>query len=241
MSRQRSICLTIAGFDPCGGAGLLADIKTFEQLKLQGMSVCTANTIQTENEFHSVNWINQDIIIDQLNTILQKYEIEFVKIGLIESVDFLNRIVEILRAHKVKTIVWDPIFSASAGFEFHSEENEFRNILSKIDIVTPNWNEFKTLFKCAYSNEFKSENTVYLKGGHREDKLGYDTIIHPKGKFNLKPKGVGKAKHGSGCMLSAALLGYLCKGYPLQKASLKAKQYTYFRLVSNNSLLATHS
>lgn len=58
MQKKRSIVLSIAGFDPCGGAGVLADIKTFEQRKTQGMAVITANTIQTEDCFEAIEWMD---------------------------------------------------------------------------------------------------------------------------------------------------------------------------------------
>ena len=71
MNKQNYI-LTIAGFDPSGGAGILADIKTFEQHKCIGMGVQTANTIQTENEFLSVNWIDENVVLKQLEMLLSK-------------------------------------------------------------------------------------------------------------------------------------------------------------------------
>ena len=73
MSKKNNYILTIAGFDPSGGAGILADVKTFEQNKCIGMAVQTANTIQTEDEFLSVNWVNEDIVIKQLEKLLIKY------------------------------------------------------------------------------------------------------------------------------------------------------------------------
>lgn len=56
MQAERPFVLTIAGFDPSCGAGLTADIKTFEQLKVYGLAICTGLTLQTEDEFRSVNW-----------------------------------------------------------------------------------------------------------------------------------------------------------------------------------------
>jgi len=65
MASARKNVLSIAGFDPSAGAGLLADIKTFEQHKLNGLSVCTAITLQTENKFFSIKWesINEEKFI----------------------------------------------------------------------------------------------------------------------------------------------------------------------------------
>ena len=99
MPKVRPYCLTIAGFDPSGGAGVLADIKTFEQNKVQGLAVITANTIQTEDSFEKINWIEESMVVDQLMTLLNRYEIKFVKIGLIQSGEFLEKIISLLNKH----------------------------------------------------------------------------------------------------------------------------------------------
>ena len=62
MSRKRPYCLTIAGFDPSGGAGLVADCKTFEQIHVQGLSVLTANTVQTEDQYFDTNWVDPNLL-----------------------------------------------------------------------------------------------------------------------------------------------------------------------------------
>ena len=85
MPKVRPYCLTIAGFDPSGGAGILADCKTFEQNKTQGLAVITANTLQTEDSFKRVDWMTDEIILEQLNLLLDRYKIRFIKIGLIVS------------------------------------------------------------------------------------------------------------------------------------------------------------
>ena len=63
MSENRPFVLTIAGLDPSGGAGILADIKTFEQHKVAGFAISTANTIQTENTFYEIQWTDLSFVI----------------------------------------------------------------------------------------------------------------------------------------------------------------------------------
>ena len=96
MNYNRPIVLSIAGFDPCGGAGVLADIKTMEKHQCLGMAVNTAITKQTEDKFISVNWFSGDDIINHIKPLLAKYKIDFVKIGIVEN---LNTLCEIGRAH----------------------------------------------------------------------------------------------------------------------------------------------
>src|SRR5436190_9108916 len=91
---ERKQVISIAGFDPSGGAGILADVKTFESLGVYGFGVCSAITLQTENEFKGVAWIPLHQIELQLDTLLQRYEVEFLKIGLIQSLEVLDQLVQ---------------------------------------------------------------------------------------------------------------------------------------------------
>ena len=77
--------MSVGGFDPSGGAGVIADVKTFEQLRLIGLSVLTSNTIQTEDHFESVNWIEEQAIVRQLNLLIERYSPLYFKIGLVEN------------------------------------------------------------------------------------------------------------------------------------------------------------
>ena len=83
---------------------------------------------------------------------------------------------------------------------------------------------------------------MFLKGGHAEKKVGYDTLFLKEGKqFSFRPKTKNIfSKHGSGCVLSSALTANLAKGEDLQRACLKAKQYTERILSSNKTLLGYH-
>lgn len=69
MSEDRPFVLTIAGLDPSGGAGILADIKTFEQHKVNGFAISTANTIQTENQFYEIQWTDLSFVIGSIETL----------------------------------------------------------------------------------------------------------------------------------------------------------------------------
>ncbi|MFT5818989.1 MAG: hydroxymethylpyrimidine/phosphomethylpyrimidine kinase [Crocinitomix sp.] len=243
---KRPNILTIAGFDPSGGAGVLADVKTFESHKCNGFALQTANTIQTEDEFISVNWIDHAIVIEQLKTICKRYSIQGVKIGLVPSLPFLLEIIPIIRSlnEKVK-IIWDPILSASTGFDFKHDLSELQDVLSLVDWVTPNWVEIKLLSGMKDSLEgakILGEFTqLYLKGGHNEKSQGKDYLFSQNRVNNFNPKpGKYYEKHGSGCVFSAALISNLMRGYPTQKAVLKSKRYIEHYLKSDSSKLGKH-
>lgn len=237
MSKGRTPILSIAGYDPSGGAGVLADIKTFEQHRLQGMAVITANTVQTEDQFFSVNWIDEAMVFEQLDALLKRYTFSYVKIGLIPSLDFLKKVLSRLGTAKV---IWDPVLSASAGADLRYDLLEVEEVMKGIYICTPNWMEFSALFPDREPENI-SDHRIYLKGGHREDKPGWDIFINRDKRMNLKPKEKHvTAKHGTGCILSSAIASNLALRYPLPKALHRAKSYTERAMKSNPGLIPYH-
>src|SRR4029078_291387 len=87
---ERPNVLSIAGFDPSGGAGILSDIKTFEANKTTGLGVCSALTFQNDIEFDSVQWISLADIKKQIGMLNARFKIDWVKIGLIESPEIMD-------------------------------------------------------------------------------------------------------------------------------------------------------
>jgi hydroxymethylpyrimidine/phosphomethylpyrimidine kinase len=247
MKAQRPYVLSIAGFDPCAGAGVLADVKTMEGNKVYGMGVITGNTFQNEDEFDHVDWISLENITKQVDVLTRKYKITYAKIGLIENLDILHTLVDHL-AGKVPLLVWDPILKASAGFSFHDyfDNEKLHDVLKKIFLLTPNTEEAKKLTGKHDADEAAQDLSlfchVYLKGGHREDQKGKDVLFtKEKKRFSFNPKITSvHSKHGSGCVLSSAITANLARGFALQRACLRGKQYTEKFLGSNKTGLGFH-
>ena len=130
--RMQPFVLSIAGFDPSGGAGVLADCKTFEQFSCHGLSVVTAITHQNEKQVRGVSWLSEDEIRAQLCPLLDCYSIAAVKVGIVRSASTLKLISETVRGYGVTApIVWDPVRQATAGrvfFEGDVAEIPFREI-----------------------------------------------------------------------------------------------------------------
>ena len=247
---KKKYILTIAGHDPSAGAGLTSDIKTFEAHGLYGLSVCTAITVQNDIDFKKTIWIDVETIIEQLETLFERFSIAVVKIGLIQSWDVLAKLVTSLQnLNKHIKIIVDPIIKASAGFDFHSSENQ--NILDlifkKCYLITPNYNEIQQLYPKLSIQEtithVCSLTNLYLKGGHRTDIKGHDELYYQnKEKISIPPKAKSVSdKHGSGCVLSSALASNILLEKPIIEASKKAKYYTEGFLNSNSSLLGCHN
>lgn len=247
--KKRPYVLSIAGFDPSGGAGVLADIKTFEFYKTVGLAVSTGLTFQTEDEFLGVEWHSEDQIKNQLEPLINRYPVEFVKIGLIENMERLANIVEFLGRMNPKTkIIWDPIIMTSTGFSIHKnlKKIELEEIASQIFMITPNLDEVKCFYPdlspMEGADQLSSKCKVLLKGGHDEQNKGKDWLIVNGESQSFNPIKVARfTKHGSGCIVSAAIIAGLARGYPLKKSILKAKRYTSRILLSNKTMLGYHS
>ena len=117
MKSNRPTVLSIAGFDPSGGAGILADIKTFEFCDSYGMGVVSSITYQNDIAFEGVEWLNSEQIMNQFKVLKKRFDFEYIKIGLIESLEVLNQLIDkLIKESPSVKIIWDPILRASATF-----------------------------------------------------------------------------------------------------------------------------
>jgi hydroxymethylpyrimidine/phosphomethylpyrimidine kinase len=249
MQTERPYVLTIAGLDPCSGAGLTADIKTFEQLKVYGLAVCTGLTLQTEDEFISVTWRNIDEVKKEIDLLLFKYPVKVVKFGIVPSFDFLNRLVTFIKTFNPEIlIIVDPIWQSSTGVIFNPDSVALdKKFLQKITLLTPNVPELKFMSKGKNTDEFISDliqyTNVLLKGGHKKKDVGIDTLYQKETSTDLISftEGTVYPKHGSGCVLSASIASHLALGRGLKESCFAAKNYIEKFLQSNKSLLGFHA
>lgn len=245
----RPYVMSIAGFDPTAGAGLLADIKCFELLEVYGFGICTALTIQTDSDFLKNDWLGAAQIIDQMSPLLSRFRISAVKIGLIKDISVMLQVVTYLKKHAPDIrIVMDPVLKASAGYEFHDWQDglkELQPVLKQIDLITPNYPEMMSLGGkqevFATAEAWAVYAPVLLKGGHLEAHTGTDYLFAHGNIHELKPRSTRiYQKHGSGCVLSSAIAAQLAKGFSLTEACILAKEYVEQFLNSNQSLLGYH-
>ena len=235
--------LSIAGFDPCGGAGVLADAKVFQRMDYLGFAVNTCITYQNESEFHGLEWLEWEQIQKQLDTL--KYNFKYVKIGLVKDLEQLLNILNYIREKNEKAvIVWDPVLKSSSGFVFNDKvsKERLRMVLRRVDIITPNLNEIKVLDeKEPYSaaKYLSKYCNVILKGGHSNNhEFATDWLFVDGEEFEVEGKRIPKAeKHGSGCVYSSSLLAELANGYEVVEAMKKTKELMKTFLSSSEGLL----
>jgi len=250
MSNQhKPYVLSIAGHDPCGGAGIIADAKTFEQCYTIGFCVATAITYQTEKTFDGVKWLPLQEIKNQLKPLLATYKIGFIKVGLIESLETLYElIVEIKQKDTAIKILWDPITKASAGFVLHNKwpKELLEKVLKQLYIITPNYNEAQELAGTDANDAIqylRSFTNVYLKGGHNPHQPATDELYLMNEEVHVFTPDVisNYQKHGTGCVFSAALTAHLSNGFSLYDACKHSKAYITKYIESNESLLGYHN
>jgi hydroxymethylpyrimidine/phosphomethylpyrimidine kinase len=250
MSINRPFVLSIAGFDPSAGAGILSDIKTFEQHRVYGFAINTGNTIQTENEFFEIQWTYSSFVLKSLEKLFDNYTIKAVKIGIVPSLDYLAAIILTIKKFSPKTkIVWDTVLKSTTEFNFLNIENQnsITEILHKIDLITPNYDEILQLSSKGLNAEttailLSKHCPVLLKGGHNPNEMGFDYLYLENEFFKLSPVSntLISEKHGSGCVLSSAITANLALEQDLKTACTNAKKYTETYLQSNPTKLGYH-
>lgn len=139
---MKNYCLTIAGADPTSGAGIQADIRTFDRCGVHPFSVITAVTFQTATKFFGYKSLSDDLK-NQLDAIFSEYPIRYVKIGMIPDLKALNIIIEYIKKYDLFA-VYDPVTISSAGkrlsidgLEIEIDKKLFQNVM----VVTPNLSE----------------------------------------------------------------------------------------------------
>lgn len=249
MSILRPIALAIAGFDPTSGAGVMADIKTFEHHQVYPMAVLSANTIQTEDNFIHVRW-EEEYTIRQLSVILENYTIAAIKIGIVKDLDTLKLYVDTIKSLSPTTkIIWDPVLRSSSGFDFQTIEliDSLTIVLQQIDLITPNYLEIHQLVTTNDDALQKAQRLsqycdVLLKGGHNPNALGFDYYVSKEVIQTIPPTQLyDYPKHGSGCVLSSATTANIAKGDHTLTAIQKAKTYIETFFNSNHTLLGYHA
>lgn len=241
--------MSIAGFDPSGGAGVNADLKTFEATGSYGLGICSAITFQNEDSYTGTRWISLPEIQKQCELQFQKHYPEFVKIGLIENFEILDQLTAWLKEKcPAIKIIWDPILKASAGYVFHKDHiSSLPKILQRIYLVTPNAPELHQLFE-NFGNiddlqeiAGKYQVNILWKGGHHTGQDSTDHLITPTTIVPFTVQRSIYSKHGSGCVLSAAITSALAQGFFLSEACNKAQVYISSFINSNDSKLGFHS
>jgi hydroxymethylpyrimidine/phosphomethylpyrimidine kinase len=232
--------LTIAGSDPSGGAGIQADLKTFQAHGVFGMSVITAVTVQNTQKVYGVQEIDPKIVYDQILYLFEDIGIDAVKIGMVSSIALIETISKALKDVDPPAIVLDPVMISKSGYRLLNQDAQkamVRNLFPLAEVVTPNLYEAEALtgITIPTENEMKAAadkilelgaKKVVVKGGHLDGKNATDILYDGLMYMELTGKRIEtKNTHGTGCTFSSAIAANLAKGIDFFNAVTKAKAY----------------
>jgi hydroxymethylpyrimidine/phosphomethylpyrimidine kinase len=232
-------CLSIAGFDGSGGAGIQADLKTFSATGTYGMTILTALPVQNTCGVRNCYDIPLQCIEEQLYAIFDDIRPDAIKIGMLFSSEIIELVTTFLQKNAAKIpIVLDPVMIAKSGdslLQPNAIETLRTKLIPIISVLTPNLPEAKSLVPGDYANEVLAQKlldlgcqSVLLKGGHADSPTSDDLFLSQQEKEVLSSERIiSKNTHGTGCTLSAAITSFIAQGYSYLEACIKAKAYLF--------------
>ncbi|SDZ36204.1 bifunctional hydroxymethylpyrimidine kinase/phosphomethylpyrimidine kinase [Bacillus sp. 166amftsu] len=234
--------LTIAGSDSGGSAGIQADLKTFQELGVYGMTVITAITAQNTLGVQGVYPVATEGIREQLNSIGADLTPDAVKLGMLFSSEIIKVVAENIKKFGWNNIVLDPVMIAKGGASLLQQEavQALKEYLLPIaTVVTPNVPEAEVLTEMEIHNIQDSKEAakelhrlgakyVLMKGGHADYQGSevIDLLFDGERFIEFKSERIdSKQTHGSGCTFASAVTAGLAKGYTMEEAVWEAKQF----------------
>lgn len=247
------ICVTIAGSDSSGGAGIQADLKAFSALKTYGASVITAITAQNTRGVTDVMDMTPAIISEQMKAVFSDLKVDAVKIGMLSQPETIETVMESL-SHFQGPVVLDPVMVAKSGNRLLSEtaiDVLRKKLIPLATLITPNRPEAACLLDMDEAkNDEEAElqghallrlgaKAVLMKGGHAEGDICTDLLITASTPtFAISaPRIHTKNTHGTGCTLSAALAAKLSYGLDLVQAFQEAHNYLHQAILTADQLI----
>jgi hydroxymethylpyrimidine/phosphomethylpyrimidine kinase len=232
--------LTIAGSDSGGGAGIQADLKTFQALGVYGMTAITAVTVQNTKGVSGYVEVPAGTVAEQIRAVVSDIGVDAVKTGMLSSAPIIVEVAEAVAEAGLSNLVVDPVFVSKHGHSLLREDAVDAlktRLLPLATLVTPNLHEAAGLsgFSVATDQDMEKAGqaildlgpeAVLVKGGHREGEQATDLLITRQG---IQPFSTDRIDsqhtHGTGCVLSAAIASYLARGEDLVDAVARGKDF----------------
>jgi hydroxymethylpyrimidine/phosphomethylpyrimidine kinase len=233
--------LTIAGSDSGGGAGIQADLKTFQALGVWGMSAITAVTVQNTKGVSGYEELSPETVAEQVRAVVTDIGVDAAKTGMLASAPIIDAVAEVVRETSVPNLVVDPVSVSKHGHPLLAEDavDSLRTrILPLATLVTPNLPEAALLAGFPVRTEVDMERAgraildlgpgaVLVKGGHLEERAGaLDLLVAADGVELCEEERIDTHHtHGTGCVLSAAIAANLALGLDLLDAVDRGKAF----------------
>jgi hydroxymethylpyrimidine/phosphomethylpyrimidine kinase len=234
------VALTIAGSDSSGGAGIQADLKTFQAHGVFGMSAVTAVTVQNTQKVYDIQEMHPNIVHDQITCLFDDIDIHAVKIGMVSSIELIQAIAKALKIVKPPPVVLDPVMISKSGYRLLNQDAQdalIQHLFPLVEVITPNIYEAQALTdrKIKSIDDMKSAaldilklgaKKVVVKGGHLEEDRATDILYDGQEFKRLQSRWVEtKNTHGTGCTFSSAIAANIALGKNFFETVTLAKAY----------------
>jgi hydroxymethylpyrimidine kinase/phosphomethylpyrimidine kinase len=241
MADKPPVCLTIAGLDPSGGAGIVADISTFLTFGCLPAAAVTSVTFQNAKGVFGAVHQTADSVRQQIEAVLDECDLAAVKTGMLPTDEIVETVVAIIADRKLKNVIVDPVMRSTSGHKLMDEravEALVHHLFPIADLVTPNIPEAERLTNIDIKDEKDIERAanairstgarnVLIKGGHlpRMDRATDHLFIdHELTKFDANFI-EGVSMRGTGCMLASAIAANMALGKELKESVKVAKEF----------------
>jgi hydroxymethylpyrimidine/phosphomethylpyrimidine kinase len=249
------IALTVAGSDSGGGAGIQADLKTFQQFGVYGTSVIVALTAQNTRGVRAVEAVPEAMVSAQLTALAEDLPPDALKTGMLAEAGLVRLVAKAIRENGWQPLVVDPVMVATSGHRLLTTEAEDvirESLVPLAALVTPNLDEAAVLTGRVVHDVATMERAgetllrfgaaaALVKGGHLSGDTLTDVLVTPEGvrRFS-RPRVPTGSTHGSGCTLSAAITAGLALGRPLATAVEDALDFVHRAIAGAPGLGAGH-
>jgi len=249
--KQIPIALTIAGSDSGGGAGIQADLKTFAALGVHGTSAITCITAQNPRRVLAIQACRPEIVRAQIEAVFEELPPVAIKTGMLFSAEIIRVVADFFRKHRRIPLVVDPVMISTSGARLlkpSAIKSLKSDLLPKATLVTPNLDEASFLternLKSPEELRWAAKEiheqfgcAALIKGGHlRNSREAIDIFFDGENELLLTAPFVkGVHTHGTGCTYSAAITGFLARGYGLPDAVKHAKEFISQAIAQNQS------
>lgn len=250
---QRACVLVVAGLDPSGGAGLLADVATVRSRGLHAAGVATALTVQDSARCHGFEPVDPSLVERQLEALVDDLPFSSVKVGMLGTAEVARAVARGLAplVERGVPVVLDPVLRASVGAELLDGEphEALAPLLPMLTLLTPNRTEAEALSGCEIADVSGQRraaralralglSAVLLKGGHLDGAEIIDLLddgADPPLELR-SPRKEGVTPHGTGCALSTEIACALALGKPLRDATAEAHAHVARRIAEATQL-----
>ena len=250
MIESPPVCLTIAGLDPSGGAGIVADIKTFSAFGCFAAAAVTSVTFQNTTGVFGAVHQTADSVRRQVEAVLDDYDVAAVKTGMLPTREIIEEVARMIKERDLKNIVVDPVVTSTSGFDLIDDEALdalTEHLFPLADLVTPNIPEAERISrvkidlpedieKAAEIMRSMGARNVLIKGGHllssecgvrsAESAKAIDHLFTKNGTEIFEADFIDTtATHGTGCVLASAIAANLALGTDLAESVKAAKNF----------------